>query len=164
VINELRDTVSGWDGAVWVLVGLCIVTIATLQVVEAAIEGAWPHEGRISQLPAAARRGRSWWGLAAGLLLPGLVLAIANVGIMIWKDLERTEPFTVGMVLLGVGWLIFVLASAERTAVGAYLHQLGVAGPLAVTVLLVASDLLLIGTLLDIWPPLDDFREALRFT
>lgn len=163
MINELRDTVSGFDGTVWALLGLCVVTIATLQVVETAIEGAWPHQTRVSRLPAGARRGQSLWGIAAGLLLPGLLLAIANLAIMVWKDLDASETFTTGMIVLGVGWLIFVLASTERTPVGSYLRQLGMAGPLTVTILLLASDVLLLGTLLDIWPPLDDFREALPF-
>jgi hypothetical protein len=95
------------------------------------------------------------------LVLPGLLLGILNVAVLLWKDLERTETQALGSFFVGVGWLVFVLASSERFRFGRYLGQLGLVGPAALILLLLIGDALLTIGLLDVLPPMDEVREAL---
>ena len=160
-LNELRDTLRLENGLLWLLIGLCLATVYTLQAVEEAVDGAWPHLRRPARLPRQARAVNAAWPYVALLVLPGLLLGILNVAVLLWKDLPRTETQALGSLFVGVGWLIFVLASSDRFRFGRYLGQLGLVGPAALILLLLIGDALLAIGLLDVLPPLDEVREAL---
>ncbi|MEJ7761335.1 MAG: hypothetical protein WKF80_00945 [Thermomicrobiales bacterium] len=149
------------DGRIWLLIGLCLITVLTLQSIDAAVEGAWPHQRRPMADPPRARGLRGGWSLAAALVLPGLLLAILNVVVMLWRDAGGTDLHRIGGILLGVGWAGFVLVSADRSPVRRLAANLGMAGPLALAIPLVIGDTLLLIGFLDILPSLDTVRAAL---
>ena len=155
--NALRLT----DGRIWLLVGLCVALVFTIQSVETATEGAWPHQRRPSRIAPQARSAQGAWGAVALLLLPGLVLAILNVGVLLWRGFPHSQTQLLGGFLVGLIWLVFVGASANVLGMGRLLRQGGPAGPLALLVLVVAGDLLLLSGLLMILPDLETIRNAI---
>jgi hypothetical protein len=66
-----------------------------------------------------------------------------------------------GGFLVGLIWVIFVGASANVFGMGRLLRQGGVAGPLALLVLVVAGDVLLLAALLSILPDVQTIRNAI---
>ena len=159
--DTVRDFLTVDDRRIWLLAGLCLVTVLTLQSVDAAVEGAWPHQRRPMADPPRARGLRGGWSLAAALVLPGLLLAILNVVVMLWRDAAGTDLHRLGGILLGVGWAGFVLVTADRSPVRRLVANLGIAGPLALAVPLLIGDALLLIGFLDILPSLDTVRDAL---
>jgi len=159
--ETVRDFFTVDDGRIWVLVGLCLLTVFTLQGVDAATEGAWPHQRRPMADPPRARGLRGSWSVAAALVLPGLLLAILNLVVMLWRDAAQSDLHRYGGILVAAGWLGFVVLSADQSPVRRYAANLGVVAPLALSALLVVGDLLLLIAFLDILPTLDTVRDAL---
>lgn len=147
----------------WLLIGLCLMMIFTLEAVEEAVEGAWPHQRRPSRIAPRARNVQTVWGVIALLVLPGIVLAILNVGMLVWKDVARPETLALGGIFLGAGWLLFLLGSIDRLRLRGYIGQAGLAGAIALALVLLVADLLLLIAFLDIRPSLDTIKEALPF-
>ncbi|MCA9863976.1 MAG: hypothetical protein R2853_00930 [Thermomicrobiales bacterium] len=160
-LDELRETLELADSRLWLLLALCIALVFTIQSVETATEGAWPHQRRPARLAPQARAAGSAWNLVALLLLPGLLLAILNVAVVIWLGIALSQAQVLGGVLVAVCWLIFVAASANVLGMGSLLRQGGAAGPLALVVVLLAGDLLLLTGLLLVLPDIDAIRRAL---
>jgi len=61
----------------WLLIGLCVALLLTLQAVETAVEGAWPSDRRPSRFLPRARTVQASWAWVALLIIPGGLLAIA---------------------------------------------------------------------------------------
>ncbi|MBA2754949.1 MAG: hypothetical protein H0U40_10890 [Chloroflexia bacterium] len=160
-LDTVRDFFAVDDQRIWLLVGLCLVTVLTLQSVDAAVEGVWPHQRRPMADPPRARGLRGGWNLTAALVLPGLLLGILNVVVMLWRDAPGSDLHRIGGILVAAGWAGFVLVTADRLPVRRLAANLGLAGPLALAILLVAGDLLLLIGFLDILPSLDTVRDAL---
>lgn len=161
-MDTLRDFVTGVeDRRIWLLVAVCVATVLTLQTVETAVEGAWPHQRRASRTIPRARAAQGVWGSVALLLLPGLLLGILNLAVLLWRDRDETETQLLGSFLVGLAWVVFVLASIDRLPVARYLRQLGMVGPIAVLALLVVGDVLLLIAFLDVLPSLETVRDAL---
>src|SRR5919106_4372085 len=130
--EEIRDVLRLDDSRVWLLIGLCVALVFTIQSVETATEGAWPHQRRPSRMARQARSAQGAWGAVALLLLPGIVLGILNVAILLWRGLPHTQAQLLGGFLVGLIWVIFVGASANILGMGRLLRQGGPAGPLGV--------------------------------
>lgn len=162
-VDDVRDFLDVDDRRIWVLVGLCILTVFTIQAVENAIEGAWPHQRRTTRLMPRTRMAQGSWGVVAVLVLPGLVLAILNLIVMLWRDAVESDLHRLGGLLVGIGWLAFLLASADRLPFRRYVSNLGVIAPAALAVVLLVGDVLLLIGLLDILPSLETVRDALPF-
>ena len=45
-VDELRRVLRLDDSRIWLLIGLCVALVFTIQSVETATEGAWPHQRR----------------------------------------------------------------------------------------------------------------------
>jgi hypothetical protein len=135
--------------------------VLTLDAVQSAVEGAWPHQHRPSQLLPHERTAQSIWGIVALLIIAGGLLLITNLGILLWQDEKHGDGLALGSILLGVAWVIFLLTSIESLGIRRYLSSIGPSAPLAVLVVLVAAIVLLILTLLDIVPPWKEFQDAL---
>src|SRR5215218_4354558 len=159
--EEIRDVLRLDDSRVWLLIGLCVALVFTIQSVETATEGAWPHQRRPSRIAPQARAAQGAWGAVALLLLPGIVLGILNVAVLLWRNLLHTQVQLIGGFLVGLIWLIFVGASVNFLGMGRLLRQGGPAGPLALLVLVVAGDLLLLAGLLDALPDIEVIRGAI---
>ncbi len=160
-MDQLGDFFSSIDLRVWALVGLALATVLTLQAVETAVEGAWPHQRRLGRTAMPARSGQRLWAVVALLLLVALLLAILNLSVIAWRDLDLDASQIAGAGLIGVAWLLFLLATTDRIAPGRYLRGLGAAGPATLAILLLAGGVLLLVRFLDILPPMDEIRDAL---
>lgn len=135
--------------------------VLTLDAVQAAVDGAWPHQHRPARLLPHERTAQSVWGVVAVLIIGGGLLLITNLGILLWQDEDFGDSLVLGSILLGVGWVIFLLTSIESLGIRRYLSSIGPSAPLAVMVVLIAAIVLLILSLLDIVPPWDEFKDAL---
>jgi hypothetical protein len=160
-MDAIRDVYDALDPTVWALIGLAVATILTLQAVETAVEGAWPHQRRPGNTPVRARAGQRGWGVVALLLLVALVLSLLNLAVIAWQDLDVDRTQWVGAILVALAWGLFLLATTDRTAIGRYLRALGAAAPAALSLILLTGGILLLVRFLDILPPLDEVRDAL---
>ncbi|MGH2532620.1 MAG: hypothetical protein ACRDJW_09970 [Thermomicrobiales bacterium] len=160
---DLPDFLRTDDRQLWLLIGLCLVTIYTIQAVEEAVEGAWPHQRRPSTMLPRARTVHSMWGLVALLVLPGMLLAIMNVGMIVWKDVTRPETLALGGLFLGIGWGIFLLGSIDRLRLRRFVGNVGLPGAIALTLVLLIGDILLLIAFLDVRPTFETIRDALPF-
>ncbi|MGI8642635.1 MAG: hypothetical protein ACR2LS_00765 [Thermomicrobiales bacterium] len=160
-MDQLRDLFDLNDNRIWLLVGLCAVTIFTVQAVESAIDGTWPHQRRSTGLVRRARLAQGSWGIVAILVLAGMVLAILNLTIMLWRDEATTDLHRFGIILVAVGWLAFLFANTDRLPFRQFVAGLGLTAPTALGLLLIAGDTLLLIAFLAILPSWDTIRDAL---
>lgn len=144
----------------WLLLGLSLSLVFTVQAVETAIEGAWPHQRRSSQFAPKAMTVQRSWALVALLVIPGALLAIGIVAVHIWRAPLSPDQQALGGVLVGVGWVLFLLFGLNVLRLGTLMGNLGIIGPIAIMLLLIVGDLLLFTAFLDILPALDVVREA----
>lgn len=158
---DFPDSLNTDNHLLWVLVGVCIAMVLTLDAVQTAVDGAWPHQHRPSRLLPHERTAQSIWGLVAVLIIAGGLLLITNLGILLWQDEDYGDSLVLGSILLGVGWVIFLLMSIESLGIRRYLSSIGPTAPLAVLAVLVASIVLLALSVLDIVPPWKEFQDAL---
>lgn len=146
----------------WLLIGLCAALLLTVQAVETAVEGAWPHQRRPARFLPRARTVQASWALVAALVLPGALLAIGNVAALLWRDVSSTDAQVNGSVLLAIGWGLFLLFGLDVFRLGRLMGNLGVIGPLALLLILAAADVLLLIGLLDVLPSWEAVGEAIE--
>ena len=158
---DLPESLHTDNHLLWALIGVSIVMVLTLEAVQTAVEGAWPHQRRPSTMLPRERSAHTMWGVVAIALIVGGLLLIANLGVLLWQDLEHSEAHVVASALLGTSWVVFVLSSVDRWGIRSYITSIGIAAPMAVLAMLVVADLLLGVTLVDIWPSWDEFRDDL---
>jgi hypothetical protein len=144
----------------WLLIGIAIALLFTVQAIETAVEGAWPHQRRPGNFLPRARVVQTSWAFVALLVIPGALLALGNVAVMIWKEPAQPEGQALGGTLLGIGWLLFLLFSLDILKLGRLMGNLGIVGPLALMILLIAADVFLYLALRDILPDWENVREA----
>lgn len=158
---DFPNTLDTGNQLLWVLVGVCIVMVLTLDAVQTAVDGAWPHQNRPSRLLPHERTAQSIWGLVAVLIIAGGLLLITNLGILLWQELDYGDALLAGGVMLAVAWAIFFATSIDRFGIRRYLTSIGPAAPLAVLLVVAAALVLLVLSLLDIAPPWQEFEDAL---
>lgn len=146
----------------WLLIALTLALLFTVQAVETAIEGAWPHQRRPSRFLPKPRLVQMSWGLVALLVIPGALLAIGNVAVHLWIDMPQPDQQALGGVLIGAGWILFLLFGLDVFGLGRLFGNLGLLGPAALLILLLVGDGLLLGAFLDILPDLDTVRNAIE--
>ena len=144
-------TVAG-DPRLWLLVGLAVLLIFTVEAVEQYVDGSWPQLRHAAPAFRSQAIGRSLWSAVAFLLLPGIILALINLGLLVWRGLPQNNTQILGAFFLGLGWIIFALTSINLAGLGGYMRKVGVAAPLALIVCLLVGDLLLLAALLDLLP------------
>jgi len=74
MLDDLRAFLRLDNATLWILIGLCVATVFTLQVVEESVDGAWPHARRPARMPARSPGFGGAWSLVALLVLPGIPL------------------------------------------------------------------------------------------
>ncbi len=146
----------------WLLIGLCLALLLTVQAIETAIEGAWPHQRRASSLIPRERAVQLSWGLVALLVILGSLLLIGNVAVLIWRDPVRPDQLVPGSVLTGVGWVLFLVFSLNFLQLGRLFTNLGLIGPLALVAVLLIGDIMLLTAFLDILPAWDVVTESIE--
>jgi hypothetical protein len=160
-LEEIREMLRLGDSRTWLLMALCVALVFTIQAVETATEGAWPHQRRPSRMAPRSRLAQGAWSLVALLLLPGILLGILNVASLVWRGLPHTQSQVLGGFFIGLIWIIFVGASTNFLGMSRILRQGGLAGPLALLLLVIAGDILLLAGLFAIVPDPNMVRDAL---
>ncbi|MBA2246954.1 MAG: hypothetical protein H0W23_02410, partial [Chloroflexia bacterium] len=102
------------------------------------------------------------WALVALLVVPGVMLAIGIVAVHIWRAPVSPDQQALGAVLVGVGWVLFLLFGLNMFRLGALMGNLGIIGPIAIMILLVVGDVLLLTAFMDILPSLDVVRTSVE--
>lgn len=144
----------------WLLIGLSLALVFTVQAVETAIEGTWPHQRRSSQYAPRARAVQKSWALVALLVIPGALLAIGIVAVHLWREPVSPDQQALGGVLVAVGWICFLVFSLNMLRLGTLMGNLGIIGPIAIMLLLIVGNALLLTAFLEILPALDVVRDA----
>lgn len=158
---DLPDSLNTDNHLLWVLIGVSIAMVLTLDAVQGAVEGAWPHQHRPARLLPHERTAQSIWGVVAVLIIAGGLLLITNLGILLWQELDYSDDLVLGGILLAVGWVLFLFMSIESLGIRRYLSSIGPTAPMAVLVVLIAAIVLLVLSLLEIMPPWEEFEDAL---
>src|SRR5687767_7177089 len=104
---ELPNSLHTDNHLLWVLIGVSIAMVLTLDAVQHAVDGAWPHQHRPARLLPHERTAQSVWGVVAVLIVAGGLLMISNLGILIWQEADHGDSLVLGGILLAVGWVIF---------------------------------------------------------
>jgi hypothetical protein len=146
----------------WLLIGLFVALLFTIQSVETAVEGAWPHQRRPSSFLPRARTVQQGWGVVAILLIPGVLLALGNVAVVMWQELDMTDEQALGGWLLGISWAVFLLGSLNLFGFTKLLNVIGVTGTLVLILVLLIADILLLSAFLTILPDWDTVRNGIR--
>lgn len=147
------------DARLWLLIGLSIAMLFTIEAIEDFIEGAWPQMRRPASNWGVVGEAKSLWVTVAMFTLPGLVLTILNLAILVWKDLPYANIQILGTIFVVVGWLVFLATTIDLAGVGSYLEDVGFVVPLALVLILALGDVLLLIALVDIFP--SDIRSIL---
>lgn len=150
---------SGWW---WLLIGVFVALLFSLQALETAIEGAWPHQRQDNIYIPGARGIKPAWGIAAVLVVPGALAMLGIVSIILWQDITPPEGLRLGGWLLAIGWALFMIFGLNVLGLGRLLGTLGMIGPLAIAIVLLIADALLIVTLMDVLPAWDEIREGIQ--
>lgn len=163
MIDTSRIPTGPFDTWLWWLLILVVVALLfSLQALETAVEGAWPHQRRDNEYIPGARGVKGAWALAAILIIPGGIALVGIVSVLIWRQGEYPDGFMLGGWLLALGWLLFMLFGLNVAGLGRTLGTLGMLGPLAIAFILIAANAILIITLFDILPPWDITRDAIQ--
>lgn len=146
----------------WLLFALIIALLFTIQAIETAVEGAWPNQRRSSRLVPRARWVQSSWGFIAIFVLVGALLAIGSVAVVIWRDPSRPGELAIGSVLVGIGWVLFLVFSLNLFRLGKLMENLGLIGPLAILIILVVGDILLFVAFQALLPAWHEVRNGIE--
>ncbi len=146
----------------WLLIALCVALLFTIQVVESAVDGAWPNQRRPTNFLFRTRAFRTGWAFVAILLIPGALLAIGNVAVAMWQHTGRTDAQVLGGWLLAISWIVFLIVSWNLFGVSRVLNVIGVAGAIVLLAILVIADLLLLSAFLEILPDWNTVEEGIR--
>jgi hypothetical protein len=159
--DGIQEFISSGDSRLWLLIGICVALVFTIQAVEGSVDGIWPHQRRPARMAPGARAVAGVWSYVALLLLPGMLLAALNVALLLWRQLPHTNAQLLGGIFVGVAWLIFVGVSVNAFGFGRYMGQVGPVGPTAMLGVLIVGDLLLLVSFLELLPSFDALRQAL---
>lgn len=134
----------------WIIIGLFVIFIFSIERVEAYVDGPWPHQRRADDRYNPLTAGsRSAWLAVAILLLPGMLLAVINTVVRFSRQQPYDSLHWMGLGLVLLAWVIFVAGSANVLHFGQYLRRVGLITPAALLVCLMLGDLLLLLSLLE---------------
>jgi len=148
------------DPRLWLLIGLSLAMLFTLEAIEEFVEGAWPQMRRPANGWGAVGSTHTMWAAVALFMLPGLVLTILNLAILVANDLPYANAQLLGTIFVVIGWLVYLATTTNLGGIGTYLQEVGLIAPLALLVILALGDLLLLISLIDIFPT--NLLSALR--
>jgi len=140
------------DTRLWLLIGLSVAMLFTIEAIEEFVDGAWPQMRRPAGGWGVVGQVRPVWMAVAMAVLPGLVLTILNLALLVARDLPYSNVQILGTIFVVVGWLVFLATTTDLVGIGTYLQEVGIVAPLALVVVLLVGDLLLLVSLVDIFP------------
>lgn len=144
----VRDLLG--DNRFWLVALLCAGLLVTLERVQSYAYGAWPQMRRGQSNRPLAMGYTSAWYWVMFLLLPGVVMLLAIVALILWRELPRPNVLNLATFLLALPWIVFVVGSVERIGVSRHLRRLGIALPLALCASLLLADYLLLSALVNL--------------
>ena len=159
--DELKDRLHTSDHQLWLLIGLCVALLATMEAVQEAVEGAWPHQRRVTRMDLGEQRAHPSGPLVALLILPAALLAVGNrrhdglEGCAPDRrddDRRRTAGDRLGPVPAGERRCLRLRPLIARA---------GPVFPIALVVVLAAAIALLLSAFLDVRPSVDTLRDAI---
>jgi hypothetical protein len=115
----------------------------------------------MSNMGLGEQRAHQVWALVAIMILPAGLLALLNVIMVVWKDVEVTDAMRTGGILLGIAWVTFILASVDRLRVRGLIAKAGPVLPVALVAVLAVAIVLLLGAFLDVRPTIETVRDAI---
>lgn len=140
------------DPRLWLLIGLSLAMLFTIEAIEEYAEGAWPQMRRPANGWGSVSGTHTLWAGVAMVVLPGLVLTIVNLGILLFQDLPYSNTQLIGTIFVILGWLVYLATTTDLGGIGTYLEDVGIVAPVALIVVLALGDLLLLVSLIDIFP------------
>jgi hypothetical protein len=149
------------DVRLWLLIALSVAMLFTIEAIEDFVEGSWPQLRRPMDVWGAFGELRNLWITVAMFVLPGLVLTILNLALLLVRDLPHSNVQVLGTIFIIVGWLVFLLCAINLAGMGSYFLSAGSVIPLSLMLILGIGNLLLVITLIDIFP--DDIRALIPF-
>ena len=138
------------DSRFWIVVLTSLCLFLTIERVQAYANGPWPQLQRDRERRPVAMGNPTLWFAVMILLLPGLVLLLANVAILLWAKYPRRSVQVLAAFLLLLPWTVFTVGSFDWLGLGPYMRRVGIALPIALCVSLGLADLLLFFTFLDL--------------
>jgi hypothetical protein len=138
------------DSRFWIVVLTSLCLFLTIERVQAYANGPWPQLQRDRERRPVAMGNPMVWFAVMALLLPGLVLLLANVAILLWAKYPRRSVQVLAAFLLMLPWVVFTIGSFDSLGLGPYMRRVGIALPIALCVSLCLADLLLFFTFLDL--------------
>jgi len=91
------------DPRLWLLIGLSLAMLFTLEAIEEFVEGAWPQMRRPANGWGAVGSTHTMWAAVALFMLPGLVLTILNLAILVANDLPYANAQLLGTIFVVIG-------------------------------------------------------------
>jgi hypothetical protein len=143
------------------LIALSIAMLFTIEAIEDFVEGSWPQLRRPADVWGAFGELRNLWITVAMFVLPGLVLTILNLALLLARDLPQNNTQVLGTIFVIIAWLVFLLYAINLGGVGRYFLSAGGVIPLALMIVLGIGNLLLVISLIDVFP--DDIRGLVPF-
>ena len=158
---DFPDGLQTDNHMLWILIGVSIAMVLTLEAVQTAVEGAWPNQRHPTSMLPHERSAQAGWGVVAlGVIIGGLLL-LSNLAILVWQELDHNDSQVAASILLAISWVLFVMIGIDRFGVRGYLNSIGIVLPIVVLAMLLVANGLLILSLIDIWPGMDAIRDSL---
>src|SRR5690606_32761293 len=113
------------DPRLWLLIGLSLAMLFTIEAIEEFVEGAWPQMRRPANGWGVVSGTQTLWAAVALFVLPGLVLTILNLAILVAEDLPYANAQLLGTIFVVIGWLVYLATTTDLGGVGTYLQEVG---------------------------------------
>src|SRR5690348_3445118 len=97
------------DSRFWIVVLTSLCLFLTIERVQAYANGPWPQLQRDRERRPVAMGNPMVWFAVMVLLLPGLVLLLANVAILLWAKYPRRSVQVLAAFLLMLPWVVFTI-------------------------------------------------------
>ncbi len=140
------------DLRLWVLIMVSALLLVTIELTEDYLEQGWPRVRRPADGWTSSEGVRLLWTMLGLLVFPGIVFLLANLALLVWRNVAWPALLLVGGVLLGIGWIVYLVLVSQLAGLDDYLESVGIPLPLALLAIVLLGDLFLVLTLLDLVP------------
>lgn len=140
------------DLRLWVLIMVSALLLVTIELTEDYLEQGWPRVRRPADGWTSSEGVRLLWTMLGLLVFPGIVFLLANLALLVWRNVAWPALLLVGGVLLGIGWIVYLVLVSQLAGLDDYLESVGIPLPLALLAIVLLGDLFLLLTLLDLVP------------
>lgn len=140
------------DLTIWLLILVSALLLVTIELTEDYLDRGWPRLHRPANGWVSSEGLRAFWMIVGGLVFPGIVLLLLNLALLAWRNLSASPVLVLGAVLIGIGWLVYLVLVSQIGGLEEYFQSLGLTFPLAVSAIVLLADLLLLIAFLSAMP------------